>query len=144
MRKCIVLFSILICTISYVSCQNSGDKDVPAEVQSNFEKKYPGENDPDWEKDKNGNFESTFKIDGKHYRADFKPDGSWVETESSIDKKDLPEAIMKVLKSKFDDFDIVEIEEVQHHSKGFFYDVEIKKDGEKQDVEFSKTGAIIN
>tara|TARA_R110000868_G_scaffold125037_2_gene330364 strand:+ start:30705 stop:31139 length:435 start_codon:yes stop_codon:yes gene_type:complete len=144
MRKCILLFSILIFTISYLSCQTSGKDEVPSEVKASFKAKYPGENDPDWEKDKNGNFESSFKIDGKHYRADYSPEGVWIETERSIKKKELPEIIQQLLKTDYDAFSVVEVEEVQHHSKGLFYDVELKKDGEKHDVEFLKNGQVIN
>lgn len=144
MRSCMISFSILIFTITYMSCQTSGKNEIPQEVKTSFKVNYPGENDPDWKKDKNGNFESSFKIDGKHYRADFTPEGAWIETERSIKKKDLPEVIQQLLKTEYDKFNVVEIEEVQHHTKGLFYDVELKKDGEKHDVEFSKDGNVIN
>jgi hypothetical protein len=117
-------------TVFILGCQSSKSQ-VPEAVEIAFKEKYPGENDPDWEKDRNGNFESSFKIDGKKYRADFSPEGKWIETERSLKKKDLPKAIEEKLEKDFDDFDIVEIEEVQHSTKGLFYDVELKKDGKK-------------
>lgn len=85
-----------ICLISCQDTVSSGK--APAVVQTNFEKMYPGENDPDWSVDKNGNYEAHFKKDGERYRADYRPDGTWVETESSIKKSDLPKAVKKVLK----------------------------------------------
>lgn len=129
---------IFICFFS--SCQAQ----VPEQVQRAFEIKYPNENDPDWAIDKNGNFETHFKKEGKYYRADFSPDGKWIETERSIKKKELPELVRRKIKSHYDDLKIVEIEETRHHAKGLFYDVEFIIDGKKQDVEFNVVGEILN
>lgn len=132
------LFIISTCLLS--SCQAQ----VPESVKTGFEEKYPGEKHSKWKTDRNGNFESHFKKDGKEYRADFTPEGEWIETERSIKKKELPELVRQKLKSDYDDYEIVELEETRHHSKGLFYDVEIKKDGKKQDVEFNVNGKILN
>ena len=105
---------------------------------------YPGEDDPDWHKDSNGNYESNFKIDGIKYRADYAPNGNWIETETSIDVKDLPKAIRDRIKSDYDSEEITEVEKVEHHSKGLFYDVEFKQKGKNLDVEFKANGDIIN
>jgi len=117
---------------------------VPDAVKEAFAKKYPGENDPDWHIDKNGNYEAHFKKKGVHYRADFTPQGAWVETETNIKKKDLPEAVQKVMKEKYDGFKLSEIEKVESSTKGTFYDVEFKVNGTKQDVEFNASGQILN
>ncbi|AWX43183.1 hypothetical protein HME9304_00170 [Flagellimonas maritima] len=126
------------------SCISETKGQAPQEVKSTFIDMYPNENDPDWHLDKNGNYESHFKIDGISYRADFTPEGKWIETESSIDKKDVPKAIKEAIEDNYKDLKIVEIEKVQHHSKGTFYDVEFKKDGSKVDIEFNSKGEIIN
>lgn len=138
------ILSYLLLLILAFGCQSSTKGQVPEEVKSSFQEKYPGENDPDWHKDQNGNYESQFKKDGDHYRADFSPDGNWIETEQSIDEDDLPKAIKEVLEEEYDKFKIVEVELVNHHSKGMFYDVELKDDGEKIDIEFKENGEIIN
>tara|TARA_R110002049_G_scaffold2195_1_gene15837 strand:+ start:6861 stop:7298 length:438 start_codon:yes stop_codon:yes gene_type:complete len=136
----VVLFSLLLA----FSCNETVKSQAPDAVKKTFQSKYPGEDDPDWHKDANGNYESNFKIDGIKYRADFKPDGSWIETESSIDKDDLPKAIREKIKNDFDNGEITEVEKVQHHSKGLFYDVEFKQKGKNKDVEFKADGTIIN
>lgn len=116
----------------------------PEAVKQSFKAKYPGEIDPDWGKDANGNYESHFKMDGTKYRADFSPNGSWIETETNIDKKDLPDAIQAKIKSDYSDYEITEIEKVEHFSKGTFYDVEFKREGKNKDVEFDASGNVIN
>jgi hypothetical protein len=142
MKKNIILITTFIITI--LACQNTVKAQAPDAVKSTFQKMYPGENDPDWHKDDHGNYESNFKVDGVKYRADFSPNGNWIETETSIDVKDLPKAIRDIIKADYGSEDITEVEKVEHHSKGVFYDVEFKKKGKNMDVEFKENGDIIN
>ncbi|MEM5566166.1 PepSY-like domain-containing protein [Psychroserpens sp. AS72] len=142
MKKNIILVTIF--TIIVLACQNTINAQAPDAVKATFQNMYPGENDPDWHKDDNGNYESNFKIDGIKYRADFSPNGNWIETETSIDVKDLPKAIRDIIKADYGSEDITEIEKVEHHSKGLFYDVEFKRKGKNRDVEFKENGDIIN
>lgn len=129
---------------SMVSCQSISKNKTPSAVKASFQKMYPGENDPDWRLDKNGNYESHFKIKGHHYRADFSPDGTWIETEESIKTKKLPQVVLDILAESYWRYEVVEVEKVNHHAKGMFYDVELIKDGKKIDVEFTQEGTIIN
>lgn len=146
-----LLYSILIPLALIISCQSASgqdkkkdDKKVPDAVRTTFQAKYPGEDDPDWHTDDHGYWESRFRIDGIRHRADFLPDGTWVETEINIKKKELPEPILKVIKEKYNDEEITEIELVDSAEKGAFYDVEFKRKGKNKDVEFRATGEIIN
>jgi hypothetical protein len=59
-------------------------------------------------------------------------------------KDDLPKQVRKAIKKDFEDVKIYEIEEVQHPTKGLFYDVEFKIDGKKKDIEFNGLGQIIS
>lgn len=144
MKHTSLLFLALFLFIGLSCQQKVNSQEAPEAVQKTFEAKYPGENDPDWEKDSHGNYESHFKIDGIKYRADFRPNGQWIETETSIDKKDLPKAIRKIIETEFDDEEINEVEKVEHYSKGTFYDVEFKRKGKNKDVEFKADGTILN
>lgn len=134
----IVILGVLL------NCQNTTHAQTPEAVKNTFKLKYPGEDDPDWHIDANGNYESNFKINGVKYRADFSPDGTWIETERSLNFKDLPKAIKAKIKSDFGDEKITEIERVESASKGTFYDVEFKRKGKNKDVEFRASGKIIN
>ena len=147
MRPYLLILSLL--SIGIVSCQEKNSKDidlnkVPEAVKITFQKKYPGETDPDWKQDDHGCWESHFKIDGEKYRADFNADGSWVETENSIKDDELPQAIKKVIAEKYKDHKITEVELVDSSNKGVFYDVEFKQKGKNMDVEFREDGSIIN
>jgi hypothetical protein len=137
-RKSIIL--IPLCLLLFFCCNNKAESQAPKAVEQAFKIKYPGENDPDWEIDSNGNYESHFKIKGVKYRADFSPTGNWIETETSIDKKDLPKPIREAIKRNYGNEDITEIEKVDSALKGLFYDVEFKQKGKNKDVEFRASG----
>lgn len=144
-------FSILLAgflTVGLLSCQEKkddkkGKNEVPKAVEMAFQKKYPGENDPDWKQDDHGYWESHFKKNGEKYRADFNADGTWVETENDIKKKNLPKAIKKAIKKNYSDYEITEVEHVMNAEKGEFYDVEFKRKGKNKDVMFKKDGSEI-
>ena len=141
MFKSPLLFIAVI--IVLVSCHTSVKGQAPDAVQKTFEAKYPGETDPDWHLDSNGNYEARFRIKGIRHRADFSKDGQWIETEVSISKKDLPEAVKAAIDKDYGDEKITEIEKVEHHSKGLFYDVEFKRKGKNKDVEFTASGSVL-
>ncbi|GAA4323428.1 hypothetical protein GCM10023115_52150 [Pontixanthobacter gangjinensis] len=133
-------------SVGILSCQEKKEdkkSEVPEAVQLAFQKKYPEENDPDWRQDDHGYWESHFKKDGEKYRADFNADGSWVETENDIKKKNLPDAVKKVIKEEYSEYEITEVEHVMNAEKGEFFDVEFKQKGKNKDVMFRKDGSII-
>ncbi len=125
--------------------QDKGEKGyAPEAVRITFQKKYPGENDPDWHVDSHGNYESRFRIKGIRHRADFNANGDWIETEVSIDKDELPKAIQDAIDRDYPDEKITEIERVESAAKGLFYDVEFKRKGKNMDIEFNEAGIKIN
>lgn len=144
------VLAVSIFAVGLVSCQETKDdkkadekSNVPEAVQMAFQKKYPGENDPDWEQDDHGYWESHFKQNGEKYRADFDADGTWVETENDIKNEELPEVILKIIDEEYSEYEITEIEHVDNAKKGEFYDVEFKQKGKNKDVMFRKDGTVI-
>ena len=113
---------------------------VPPEVEKAFREKYPDAMVEDWEVDVNGYWEAYFELNGTDYRGDFTDEGEWVETESSLDFNDLPDAVQRAVRLDFGDEEIAEVESVDHHTKGKFFDVEFKRKGPNQDVEYNEKG----
>ena len=134
------ILPIIYFIITFLGCQNVAKSQTPAVVKSAFEIKYPGEKHSKWEIDSNGNYETHFKVNGIKYRADFSPNGQWIETETNIKKKDLPEPVKEAIKKNYGNEDIAEIEKVDSATKGLFYDVEFKQKGKNKDVEYNASG----
>ncbi len=134
MRIILMLFSQLL------SCHLS---DPPVKVLNAFQQKYPNAKEVSWNADRNGRHEADFKVGGTHYRADFNQDGTWVETETSVKWKDLPEATKESFKKESNQKSIVEIELVDSSKNGKFYDIEYKISVGKQDILITPDGKVI-
>ena len=137
MKNNVLVFMLVF---TFLSCQTKEKSQLPEVVESAFLIKYPGEKATNWEKDANGYYEFHFKKEGVKYRADFSPSGHWIETETSINKKDLPKPIREAIKKNYGRLSISEIEKVDSSSKGEFYDVEFKQKGKNMDIEYRSTG----
>ena len=146
MKKISILLALFL-SAGILSCQEKSKKndksEVPEAVRTAFQKKYPGEDDPDWKQDDHGYWESHFKIDGEKYRADYNADGSWVETENDIKTDNLPAKIKKVIEARYSEYEITEVEHVTSAKYGEFYDVEFKQKGKNKDVMFRKDGTEV-
>lgn len=140
-------FSALFIFALLAACQSpsvAAQKDVPIAVVENFQRKYPAAKDVTWNIDRNGSHEAQFKVKDQKARADFNPDGSWIETEESINWKELPEVVQKAIEREFDKDDIVELEHTINAVKGEFYDVEIDPKGEEKfDIEYRLDGTVL-
>lgn len=144
MERIFYLLVIPLFLLVTSSCSSSTGQETPDAVKTAFEQKYSDAKEVEWTKDTHGYHEASFESDGESYRADYEKDGTWVETESSIDYDDLPEAVKAVIKKDYDKDDIAEIEAVDNAKKGKFYDVEFKDKGKNKDVEITASGDVIN
>lgn len=135
--KNIIFFTTII---SLAGCMLT---QTPDAVKKNFNKKYPNATDVSWGIDRNSFHEAHFKLDGIKYRADYMLNGNWVETETNVGWKDLPDAVKKAFEEEDKKKDIIEIELVDHNSKGSFYDIEYKTGGGKLDIAIRPNGSVI-
>jgi hypothetical protein len=80
-------FYILSIVLSVTSCCSEFkiiSSDVPPNVISAFQAKYPNAQEVAWEAEKTDGhlaFEAEFKLDGKRKEAYFKPDGTFLKEE---------------------------------------------------------------
>lgn len=115
---------------------------LPRKIKDEWKKRYPdADKIKSWEVDGNGYYEVRFKDGDRQLRADFTHYGRWIETEESIDWKDLPKAVQKAIEAgEYSKKRIDEIEKTDHYRKGQFYDVEFEIDDRKIDVEYLENG----
>jgi hypothetical protein len=95
MKKLIVLLTAILISVSLVRA------DVPAVVQKEFEKKYPGAEKLKWSQQKNGQCDATFKWNDKKCTASFSETGEWLQTETVLSYKELPLQVKKAINAKY-------------------------------------------
>lgn len=137
--------AFLMCFFVFLACTDgslSAQAKTPEAVTMAFAAKYPEAKKVEWGRDRNDSHEAHFELNGTKLRADYNPDGSWIETEQSIDWGDLPDAVQEAIKEEYKKDDIVELEFTDNAEKGKFYDVELDPKGEKKfDVEYKADGS---
>ena len=134
----------LLFTTLMTSCKGSTSPPKFDKAKKTMSALYPRAKKISWGVDAHGNHEAQFKLGVEKFRADFLPEGKWIETEQSIKWSDLPDEVQDKVKEDFDKDDISELEWVDHHEKGVFYDVEFKRKGKNYDVEYNANGKRLN
>ena len=142
MKKIIVLLSacMLISLMGYPQ-KITPDK-VPAPVKQAFTKKFPSATDVKYEMEKK-DYEINFKDKGVEMSANFDATGKWLETETEIKVTDLPKEVSASVAKNFAGFKISEVAKTETPDKGLIYEMDLKKDKEGFEVQFSVKGDVL-
>ena len=150
----------LILFVFFISCSNTAhdvleskevdiddniekqSQDIPDVVLRNFQAKYPHANAVKWKKDEDI-FIVEFILDGQEYEAEYDNTGKWLETEKEIRIIDLPEAIKKIINTKYSGYDVKETEYAETADYGIQYEVVIEKSDKKIEIYFHPDGMIL-
>ena len=115
----------------------------PDAVQAAFKKRFPTVTKVGYDKEKNGEYEAGFKINGVKMSANFTPEGVWRETESEIAATALPATVTKSIAAKYPQAKIVGAAKIETADKGVCYEADLKTGLKKTEVLFDATGKFI-
>ena len=130
------------------------NSDIPEAVIDSWQKRFPRAEDIEWSTVPNTSdsidvdFIGTFTYRDQPTKAEFLPDGSWVETRSEYDQKDLYGPILKYLDEHHKGDDYVIGEKVTRADRNDYYYVKMVRDekGMEEPYEFelffNKSGQI--
>ena len=75
--------------------------------------------------------------------ANFDATGKWLETETGIKPEDLPKEVTASVARNFPGYKIAEVGKVEKPGTGFVYEMDLKKDKDGFEVQFSPTGDVL-
>ncbi|MEI7983369.1 MAG: PepSY-like domain-containing protein [Bacteroidota bacterium] len=142
MKKIVVLLSACLLISIMGHTQKITPDKVPAAVKQAFSKKFPAATDVKYEMEKQ-DFEVTFKDKGAEMSANFDTTGKWLETETEIKETDLPKEVTASVTTNFSGFKVSEVAQTETPDKGLIYEMDLKKDKEAYEVQFSTKGDIL-
>jgi hypothetical protein len=116
---------------------------VPVAVKEAFAKKFPAATDVKFEME-GKDFEISFKDKGVEMSANFNDSGNWLETETGIKESDLPKAVSESVAKNFTGYKISEVAKVETPDKEPCYEMDLNKEKEGYEVQFSAKGDMIN
>lgn len=137
----VLLIAGLVC-VSFLP----SDIEVPAVVSKAFSEKYPEAKDAEWEQENENEtaYEAEFKLNKKEMSAVFSANGTWLQTETEVDEKDLPAAVTAAIKKTFSAYKIEETELLERPNVPLAYEVELEtKDDKEIVVVFTADGSVL-
>lgn len=140
--KFLLLFTIL--TFSFISISCAQQKmTAPADVQAAFKVKFPTVKKDKWDKEDDSEWEAEFKMNGQEMSANFKTDGSWVETETEIKTAILPQVVKAAIAADFAGYKIEGASLVETPDIVAAYEVELEKGETTIEALFSAEGKLL-
>ncbi|MCC7401024.1 MAG: PepSY-like domain-containing protein [Chitinophagaceae bacterium] len=139
MKKIIIVLAAVIVAGGSIH----GQVKVTEAAKKAFAEKFPNATDVKWGKENAKEYEAEFKLNGQPVSANFKLDGSWVETESSIPVSDLPVAVSNALKTKYPGLPILKAEKTEKPGGKIIYEAVIKIHGKKKEIELNPDGTFV-
>ncbi len=141
MKKLIISTALIGITLIGYS-QSLKESEVPVAVKNSFKKSFPDATDVKWSKEGTNEFESEFKSGKEEMSAVFDYTGTWINTETEIEVKDLPAAVQSSIRKTYPDFKIEEAELLETPDGVKSYEVEIKKGSKKHEIVVLADGRI--
>lgn len=116
---------------------------IPDKVQSAFSQKFPNAKKIKWGKEDAKVWEAEFEIKGNKMSANFDDEGNWKETESEIETEALPSAVMNMLNTDFEGYQMEdEITKVEQPEQTEF-EVIVKKDNQMLELLIGESGKLL-
>jgi Putative beta-lactamase-inhibitor-like, PepSY-like len=134
-----VLVPIVIITIACPAQKNN----VPKAIIDAFTLKFPSATNVKWGKESAREYEAEFKMNDKEVSANFRLDGSWVETETTINSSELPPGVTNALNTKYPGAVISLAEKIEKPGTNIRYEVNIKMNGKKKELELDAEGEFV-
>lgn len=142
MKELMIVMGVVLIA-GYAQAQTLNESDVPAVVKQTFAQKFPKAKEVKWETEDATAIEVEFVIGKEEQSAKFDLSGKWMETETTIKKSQLPQAVRATIEKEFSGFAIEEAEKAETANQAILYEVELKSKDVSYDVQFSSIGEII-
>ena len=115
----------------------------PVAVKTAFKQRFPTVTKVEFEREKNGEYEAGFKMDGLKMSANFTPEGTWKETESEIAATSLPANISKAIATKYPTAKVVGAAKIVTSENGTRYEADLKTGTKSSEVLFDEAGNLV-
>lgn len=112
----------------------------PAAVKTAFKGRFPTVTKVKFDKERSGEYEANFSLNGVKMSANFTAEGTWRETESEIGAASLPASISQAILAKYPKASIVGAAKIETPDKGTRYEADLKTGLKKAEVLFDEAG----
>jgi hypothetical protein len=140
MRNAILLLTLVLCVCTSLYAQKIT---VPQAAKDAFSDKFPKAEGVKWDRENTSGYEANFKLDGIDMSAVFLKDGTWKETETSIDIDQLPQPVLDAIKLNYSSGKLFGASKIVRVDDTTIYEADIKMKSKKKEVLFDEKGNIL-
>ena len=138
MKNSFIVLLVAIALSSSASCQLK----VTEAAKKAFATMFPNATNLKWEKESADEYEGNFKLNGINVSANFKHDGTWVETETTIKTTELPAAVTNSINTKYPGAVYTRAEKIEKPGGKILYEAVIKINGKTKEMEINPDGSF--
>lgn len=136
MKKLVFTLSMFMGIYAYAQ-----DVEVPSEVLTAFEAKYPNSEEVDW-KLRNDAYQAEF-FDFFQCIAVFNAEGLWLKTISLVAEDDLPDTAYEYIDENYEISDVIQVQMIEDNKSTIMYKVMVLEEGAKVTLKFNEEGEKI-
>ncbi len=133
---------VLVVVLAFISFPAFSQKNPPDIVKKEFSKKYSAAQSVKWDSEEKNEWEAEFTMDGKKMSAAYDNSGKWMESETAIAEKELPEAVTNTLNKEYPGYKKSDIS-IFEDSKNKGFELSLKKGEVTVEVVIDNSGKII-
>lgn len=132
------IFILSFFAFSLVACTQ---KTPPALVSKAFSQKFQKAEKVKWDMEEANEWEAEFKLSGKATSASFDLAGKWLETETEIEKSEIPVTVKTAIEKQYSGAKMGESSWIETPDFNG-YEIELKQNGKSFEVHATKEGEI--
>lgn len=132
---------LLILSVFVFSVFTSNAKTPPTVVSKAFMQKFSKAEKVKWDQEEANEWEAEFKLSGKATSASYDLKGKWLETETEIEKSEIPVTVKTAIEKEYKGAKMGEASWIETPDfKG--YEIELKQNGKTFEVHATKDGKL--
>lgn len=140
--KTLKILAVSLFTTSVAMAQDLNPESVPGNLKDAFNKEYSRATDVEWEKELD-HYKVEFDLNRRDHEVWYNASGKVLKKEIEITKADLPQAIRDVIKSKYVDYRVDDVDMIWQKN-ATTYDVELEKGQNEKHVIFDSNAKVLN
>jgi hypothetical protein len=115
----------------------------PAVVSKAFENKFPGAEKVKWDKENAHEYEAEFTLGGSKMSASFDETGKWLETETSITMRQVPDVVQASFNRDHPKAVVKGCSRIEKADGKFSYEIEMMVNSKIQEVHYADDGTAL-
>lgn len=133
--------TILVLSFLVAGFFASAQKTPPTAVSTAFSQKFAKAEKVKWDQEEANEWEAEFRLSGKEMSASFDPSGKWLETETELEKSELPAAVKSAVEKQYPGAKVGEASLID--SPEFSgYEIALKQNGKSFEIHATKDGKL--